>query len=172
VHRLVAPVFRQSRRGLGLVPLVLLLAGCGSGGGSAAQHGSTSGTTTPQQANAALESASKTVQSAMTLYLAAVGGCGQKPSAVVCLEAADRTLGGKIHAYANLLARREPATTPRPDLTTALNSAQTLANSLEILGDAQPTQANYNQVLNTFDVNAAITKLQGDVATLRASLGT
>ena len=68
---------------------------------------------------------------------------------------ADHTLGDKIHAYANLLARHEPFTAPQADLTTALNSAQTLANSLEILGDAQPTQANYNQVLNTFNINAA-----------------
>ena len=56
-------------------------------------------------------------------------------------------------------------------MTTALNSAQTLANSLEILGDAQPTQANYNQVLNTFNVNTAITALQGDVSTLAGALG-
>jgi hypothetical protein len=173
----VTPVFRRARWGLALVPLVLTLAGCSSGGsgsagrGSAGQPPSTSTTATPQKANAALESASKTVQSAMTVYLAAVGACGQMSSPVVCLEAADRTLGDKIHAYANLLARREPVTAPRADLTTALNSAQTLANSLEILGDAHPTQANYNQVLNTFNVNAAVTQLQGDVTTLRTSLG-
>jgi hypothetical protein len=154
-----------------LVPLVLALAGCSSGGGSPSPQAGTTDGTTPQQADAALESSGKTVQSAMQLYLAAVGGCAQKPSPVVCLEAADHTLGDKIHAYANLLARHEPFTAPRADVTAALNSAQTLANSLEILGDAQPTQANYNQVLNTFNVNSAITALQGDVTTLAASLG-
>ena len=107
----------------------------------------------------------------MKIYLAAVGGCAKQSSPVVCLEAADHTLGDKIHAYANLLATGHAFTAPRADLTTALNAAQTLANSLEILGDAQPTQANYNQVLNTFNVNSAITQLQGDVTTLAGSLG-
>ncbi len=89
----------------------------------------------------------------------------------MCLEAADHTLGDKIHAYANLLAGHHHFTAPRADLTTTLNAAQTLANSLEILGDAQPTQANYDQVLNTFNINSAITQLQGDVTTLGGSLG-
>jgi hypothetical protein len=164
--------FRRARWGVALVPLVVALAGCSSGGGgSAASGGSTTAGTTPQQADAALKSAGKSVQSAMQLYLTAVGGCAQKTSPVVCLEAADHTLGDKIHAYANLLARHEPFTAPQAAVSTALNSAQTLANSLEILGDAQPTQANYNQVLNTFNIDAAITALQGDVSTLAGSLG-
>ena len=168
----MTPVGRRARWGLALVPLVLALAGCSAGGGgSAAQRGGVTATTSPQQANAALESASKSVQAAMTRYLAAVGGCGHKSSPVVCLEAADRTLGDKIHAYANVLARREPRTAPRADLPTALNSAQTLANSLEILGDAQPTQANYDQVLNTFNVSNAISSLQKAVAKVQADLG-
>jgi hypothetical protein len=168
----MTPLFRRARWGVALVPLVVALAGCGSGGGGSAVSGSsTTAATTPQQADAALESAGKSVQSAMQLYLGAVGGCAQKTNPVVCLEAADHTLGDKIHAYANLLARREPFTAPRAAVTTALNSAQTLANSLEILGDAQPTQANYNQVLNTFNINAAVSALQGDVSTLAGSLG-
>jgi hypothetical protein len=168
----MTPLFRRARWGLALVPLVVALAGCSSGGGgSAASGGSTTTGTTPQQADAALKSAGKSVQSAMQLYLGAVGGCAQKASPVVCLEAADHTLGDKIHAYANLLARHEPFTASQAAVTAALNSAQTLANSLEILGDAQPTQANYNQVLNTFNINAAITALQGDVSALAGSLG-
>jgi hypothetical protein len=151
----------------------MALAGCGSGGGgSPASGGSTTASTSPQEAAAAFKSAGQTLQSAIRHYLTAVGGCAQMTSPVVCLEAADHTLGDKIHAYANLLARHEPFTAARADLTRALNSAQTLANSLEILGDAQPTQANYNQVLNTFNVNAAITALQGDITTLAGSLGT
>jgi hypothetical protein len=168
----MTPLLRRARWGVALVPLVMALAGCSSGGdGSATSGGSTTASTTPQQADAALKSAGQSVQSAMQLYLAAVGGCAQKTSPVVCLEAADHTLGDKIHAYANLLARHEPFTAPQAAVSTALNSAQTLANSLEILGDAQPTQANYDQVLNTFNITAAITALQGDVSTLAGSLG-
>jgi hypothetical protein len=108
----------------------------------------------------------------MQTYLAAVTACASASSPVVCLETADRTLGGEIHTYANLLARHQHVTAPAADISSALDSAQVLANSLEILGDAQPTQANYNQVLNTFNVNSAITQLQGQVATLNGSLGT
>jgi hypothetical protein len=175
VDRHGTTLVHRARWGLALVPLVLALAlaGCSAGGGgSTAQGDRASATTTPQQANATLVRAGRTVQAAMTRYRAALGGCAEKSSPVVCLEAADRTLGDEIHAYANLLARHQPGTAPPSGLHTALNAAQTLANSLEILGDAQPTQANYDQVLNTFNVNAAITQLQGDVASLSASLGT
>jgi hypothetical protein len=172
VDRPVTHHFRRARWGLALVPLVVALAGCSSGGGGSPAAGpSTTAGTTPQQAEAAIESAGTTLQSALQLYQTAVSGCAQKASPVVCLEGADHTLGDKIHAYANVLARHEPFTASRADLATALNSAQTLANSLEILGDAQPTQANYNQVLNTFNVNTAITALQGDVTTLAGALG-
>ncbi len=153
-----------------LVPLALVLAGCSSGGGSSG--GSTSKTTTPQQAGAALKSAGTSVQSAMATYRSAIAACAKQANPVVCLEAADHTLGDRVHAYANVLAGHHQFRAPQADLSTTLNSAQTLANSLEILGDAQPTQANYNQVLNTFNVDAAITQLQGDVSTLSRSLGT
>jgi hypothetical protein len=168
----VTPFLGRAGWALALVPLALALAGCGSGGGgSAAQSDGSTATAAPQQSNAALESAGQTVQAAMASYLAVAGHCGQKSSSAVCLEAIDRTLGDKIHAYANLLARREPGAASRSDLRTALNAAQTLANSLEILGDAQPTQANYDQVRNTFNVDSAITQLQGDINALRTSLG-
>ena len=65
------------------------------------------------------------------------GRLRQTSSPVVCLEAADNTLGDKIHDYANLLAASRGFTVPAADLTTTLNAAQTLANSLEILGDAR-----------------------------------
>jgi len=71
---------------------------------------------------------------------------------------------------------RRPARGGRDDgaaastLASARNNAQTLANSLEILGDAQPTQANYDQVLNTFDVNGALSQLRSAVTTLNATL--
>ena len=149
---------------LALVPLVVVLAGCSSGG-------SGSGGTTTTSPDASLEGADASVQSAMTSYTSKVAGCAKQSSPVVCLEQADLKLGDKIHVYANVLATGHAFTAPRADQTTTLNEAQLLANSLEILGDAQPTQANYNQVLNTFNVNSAITQLQGDVTTLAGSLG-
>ncbi|MFZ0248720.1 MAG: hypothetical protein WAL61_02145 [Acidimicrobiales bacterium] len=154
-------VFGRARRGVALVPLVLVLAGCSSGG---------SGPQSGGNADGSLRSADKAVQTAMQTYLSAVAACAKESTPVVCLETADRALGDKIHTYANLLARHQKVTAPQADVTAALNSAQTLANSLEILGDAQPTQANYNQVLNTFNVNSAITQLQGQVGALNGSL--
>jgi hypothetical protein len=158
---------RPARWGLASVPLALalVLTGCSSGAGGG------TGTTTPPSASASLKSAGKAVQTAMTTYLAQVDKCAAQSSPVVCLEAADRTLGDKIHDYANVLAGHRRFKASQADQTTTLNAAQTLANSLEILGDAQPTQANYDQVLNTFNVNAAISQLQGDVTTLGRSLG-
>ncbi len=153
----MTPLLRRSCWGL-LVPLALVLAGCGSGGDA-------------PPPDASLENANYTVQSAMTSYVTTVAGCERQSSPVVCLEAADRTLGNKIHAYANMLAGHHPFKIPTTDRTTTLNAAQTLANSLEILGDAQPTQANYNQVLNTYNLNSAIIQLQSDVMTLARSLG-
>jgi hypothetical protein len=145
------------------VPLALVLAGCGSGGGS--------GGTTTTSPDTSLGSAGATVQAAMKDYLSGVGGCAKQSSPVVCLEAADRKLGNAIHVYANVLATGHGFSAPRADESTTLNQAQLLANSLEILGDAQPTQSNYNQVLNTFNVNSAITQLQRDVTKLAGALG-
>jgi hypothetical protein len=147
-----------------LGPLVVALAGCSSGGG-----GPGSGSTA--SATGSLKSADSTVQSAMTSYRHGVSGCAKQASPVVCLEAADRKLGNQIHTYANLLAVGHGFTAPQADLSATRDAAQTLANSLEILGDAQPTQANYDQVLNTFNVNAAITALQSHVTKLAGSLG-
>ncbi|HEX4434281.1 MAG TPA: hypothetical protein VH012_05595 [Acidimicrobiales bacterium] len=158
---------RRGRWGLALVPpaLVLILAGCSSGTGGG------TGTSTPPSANASLKSAGKAVQAAMTTYLTQVDRCASQSSPVVCLEAADHTLGDKIHDYANVLAGHRRFSVPAAEQSTTLEAAQTLANSLEILGDAQPTQANYTQVLNTFDISSAITQLQGDVTTLSGALG-
>jgi hypothetical protein len=164
VDRQVTTERRHAGWALALVPLVLVLAGCSSGGGG-------SGGTSPTSPDASLGSADASVQSAMKSYLTVVAGCAKEASPVVCLEQADHTLGDKIHDYANVLATGHGFTAARADLSTTLNEAQLLANSLEILGDAQPTQANYNQVLNTFNINAAITQLQGDVTTLAQSLG-
>jgi hypothetical protein len=141
------------------VPLVLVLAACSSGGGG-----------TPPSADQSLKTADSKVRSAMNDYLASVSTCKSRSNPVVCLEAADLKLGNHIHTYANLLAVGHGFTAPKADLTTTRNAAQTLANSLEILGDAQPTQANYDQVLNTFNLNSAIGQLQHDVAKVSGNL--
>ena len=164
MDRLATKQRRHAGWALALVPLALVLAGCSSGGGG-------SGGTTTTSPDALLENHDASVQSALTSYLTEVAGCAKQSSPVVCLEQADHKLGDETHDYANVLATGHGFTAPRADLSTTLNEAQLLANSLEILGDAQPTQANYNQVLNTFNINAAITQLRGDVSTLVRSLG-
>ena len=148
---------RHTNRHIGwaVAALPLVLAACGSGP-------SGSGDTAGQSPNASLQNADRSAQSAMHAYLEKATQCKSASSPVVCLEAADRTLGNKIHDYANVLATGHGFSAPQADLTAARNAAQTLANSLEILGDAQPTQANYDQVLNTFNLNAAIAQLQNN----------
>jgi hypothetical protein len=118
-----------------------------------------------------LASADSAVLDHMSHYVAQANACKTRSSPVVCLEAADRTLGGQIHDYANLLAVGKGFSVPPADLTAARNQAQTLANSLEILGDAQPTQQNYDQVLNTFSVPSAISQLRSAVSKLAHDLG-
>ena len=63
-----------------------------------------------------------------------------------------------------------PEGSPASALGSARNNAQTLANSLEILGDAQPTQANYDEVRNSFDVNGALGQLRNAVTALNGAL--
>ena len=108
--------------------------------------------------------------SQMTGYGSRAASCKSASSPVVCIEHADLTLGNEVHDYANTLAVGKGFKAPQSDIVNARNSAQTLANSLEILGDAQPTQANYDQVRNTFDVNGALTQLERAVTALNAAL--
>jgi hypothetical protein len=145
---------------LALAVAPLVVASCGSGPSSSSRSPDSS-----------LKNADATVQTALTDYLAKVPTCKAASSPVMCLESADRKLGGQIHAYANILAVGHGFTAPQTALTAARNIAQTLANSLEILGDAQPTQSNYHKVLNTFNLNAAIDQLRSDVARVNRTLG-
>jgi hypothetical protein len=144
-----------------LAALPLVLAACGSspssGGGSS------------MSADASLQRAGSTLLANLRTYKAQAATCKSASNPVVCLEAADRTLGGQIHDYANLLAVGHGFHAPQSDLLDARNTAQTLANSMEILGDAQPTQSNYDQVRNTFDVDAAIARLQRAVSRVNAA---
>jgi hypothetical protein len=170
VH-LPSPLLEQRlRRGAALVAVTLAvpaLAACGAGSGSGS--GAPSGSS-PESANARLANAGTTVQTAMTQYLSTGQQCKAAQSPVVCLEKADRTLGGEIHDYANVLAVGHGFSAPASELSAARNAAQTLANSLEILGDAEPTQANYDQVLNSFNVNGAISSLQAVVTKVQSDL--
>ncbi len=124
-----------------------------------------------ESASSSLQRAGTTLLDHMTTYESKVKSCQSASSPVVCLEAADRTLGGQMHTYANLLAVGKGLTGPQSDVLATRNDAQTLANSLEILGDAQPTQSNYNQVLNSFNLNGAIAELRSAVNKLNAAIG-
>jgi len=146
-----------------LAAVALCAAACSSG--SAGSSGSTG-----QTPDTKLKEAGVTLRSQLAAYRQATQHCAEKPNPIVCIEAADRNLGGQVHTYANLLAVGRGFRAPDGDLSSARNSAQTLANSLEILGDAQPTQANYDHVLNTFDLNGAIDQLQTTVSTLNRHL--
>jgi hypothetical protein len=104
-------------------------------------------------------------------YESKVTSCKSASGPVVCLEQADRKLGDEVHAYANVLAIGKGFSAPQSEALAARNDAQTLANSLEILGDAQPTQANYDQVRNNFNLDAAIGQLRSAVQKLDDALG-
>jgi hypothetical protein len=161
----------RSRHGwwaLALLPV--LLAACGSSPARPSGTGSGTPSTTATSASE-LRNDDSSVLADLTSYLSKASACKSQSSPIVCLEAADRTLGGQIHDYANKLAVGGGYGGSAADVTAARNSAQLLANSMEILGDAQPTQANYDQVLNTFNVNNAIESLQKDVAKVQSSLG-
>jgi hypothetical protein len=157
---------RLSVAGAALSSLPLVLAACSSGPGSGGSGSGGSGS-----ADSSLHTQGTTLLSQMTTYVSTAASCKSAPSPVVCLEHADATLGNQVHAYANLLAVGRGFSAPQNDIVTARNSAQTLANSLEILGDAQPTQSNYNQVLNTFNLDGAIAQLRGDVQKLDRAVG-
>jgi hypothetical protein len=148
---------------LALAAVPLVLAACGSS--------PSSGSGSSTSADSSLEKAGSTLLANLRTYEVQAAKCKSASNPVVCLEAADRTLGGQVHDYANLLAVGHGFHAPQADLLGARNAAQTLANSMEILGDAQPTQSNYDQVLNTFNVNSAISQLKGAVARINGALG-
>jgi hypothetical protein len=150
--------------------LAVALAACSSGPQHPSASGSGSPTTTTAPSGAELRNDDTTLLANLTTYLSKANACKTQSSPVVCVEAADRTLGGQIHDYANKLAGGLVSGAKAADVTAARNSAQLLANSMEILGDAQPSQTNYNQVLNTFNVPNAISSLQKAVAKVQSDL--
>lgn len=163
---------RHSPWALALVPLALAACGSGSGAGSGAVSTNASTSTSETSLSASeLKAADTAVSAGLTSYLSKAKACKDQSSPVVCVESADRTLGGQVHDYANKLAAGSGFGSRTADVTAARNSAQLLANSMEILGDAQPTQANYDQVLNTFNVAASIAAVQKAVAKVQSDLG-
>ena len=151
-----------------LAGMALAVASCSSGPARTTGHVGSNARSAALAPDTRLKQAGVSLLSRIGAYSLTTTHCTTQPSPVVCVEAADRTLGGQVHTYANLLAVGRGFHAPASDLTAARISAQTLANSLEILGDAQPTQSNYNQVLNTFDLNGALGQLKSAVATLDA----
>ena len=150
---------RRHLAGAALLALPLVLSACSSASGGSGS------------ANSSLQNEGTKVISQMAKYDVTAAACKAASSPVVCVEHADVTLGNQVHAYANMLAVGKGFNAPQSEIVDARNSAQTLANSLEILGDAQPTQSNYDQVLNTFDLKGAIAQLRTEVQKLDRSLG-
>jgi hypothetical protein len=147
-----------------LVGVVVLIVVLVSGGSNPAPSGF--GAANPGQATKA-SGANATALRQIDIYNAAVQKCGSK---VVCVEAADRKLGDAIHVYANYLGSLSQSGGAGNTVRTALNTAQVTANTFEILGDAQPTQANYNQVLGHFDLPGQVSKLTKAINDLAAAL--
>ena len=102
-----ARIVRRARLAPVLVPLALVLAACGSGSGGS------EGTAGSQSPDARLKVAGVSVLAQIASYQLAAHRCASQPNSVVCLEAADRMLGGQIHTYANVLAVGHGFTTPR-----------------------------------------------------------
>ena len=156
-----------------LAALPLALAACSSspGSGSSAPGSTAAGSTAPSTSNSSLQSADAKLLANISDYESKASSCKSASNSVVCLEMADVDLGNEVHTYANLLAVGKGFTAPQSDVVATRNDAQTLANSLEILGDAQPTQSNYNQVLNTYNLDGAITALRSAVSKLNGAVG-
>ena len=99
---------------------------------------STSGSSTPTTtaiSGARLTNEDGTLLTDLTTYLSKADACKSQPSPVVCLEAADRTLGRQIHDYANKLAGGGSFGAKAADVT-APERRPDAGEQLEILGDA------------------------------------
>jgi hypothetical protein len=145
---------------IAVVVLIVVLAGGGStppSGFRAANPGKTT----------KVSGANTTALRQIDAYNSAVQNCGTN---IVCVEKADRTLGDQIHVYANYIGSLSQTGGAGKVVSTALNTAQVTANTFEILGDAQPTHANYNQVLHHFDLQGQLGKLKTAINNLASAL--
>jgi hypothetical protein len=147
---------RSAQPWLGAVAVLVgavALSGCG---GSSSGGGSTGGS----PSNSKVSAAGTTALNDLAHYQATAAACGTK---ITCIETADRTAGNQIHTYANTLGELSSGKTSTKASDLALDAAQSLANSFEILGDAQATQANYDKVMGTFNLPKAIDTLKTDI---------
>ncbi len=87
-----------------------------------------------------------------------------------CTEQADRKLGDQLHVYANYVGTLRQTGAAGKVVSATLNTAQVTANTMEILGDAQPTKANYDKVLHNFDLQGQIGKMTAAINNLSAIL--
>jgi hypothetical protein len=133
-----------------VVAIVLVLM---SGGSSSSPSGFK--TTNPGQ-SAKVAGKNATALSQIGVWKTAVQSCGSK---ITCVEKADRTLGDQLHVYANYVGSLHQVGAAGKIINNTLNTSQVTANTFEILGDAQPTQANYNQVLHHFNLNGQVDKM-------------
>jgi hypothetical protein len=156
--------------------IILIVVSGGNGPKPAATGTGTTGSssvtapTVPKVSNAKLVAAGKTAQSVLDTYTSTTKNCAAKTQPTICLEAADRVAGDAIHTYANLLGALSEGA-PSKIVTSTLNGAQNLANSFEILGDAEPTKANYNKVLGHFNISFAVTALKVNIGQVDAAHG-
>jgi hypothetical protein len=118
-----------------------------------------------------VSTANTTVLTQVSTYETAASACHSKPKPIVCVETADRTLGDQIHVYANYIGSLKQTGRAGKVLANTLNTSQFTANTFEIIGDAQPTAANYNQVLHHFSLPNQLSKMRTAVNALAAVLG-
>jgi hypothetical protein len=131
--------------------LVGVLAEHSTGGPSAPSHGSKS---------SALLAANTSELADLNQFARAMSLCQQSARTVSCTEGAERTFGGQLHTYANLLAGGGNFGRAEPDATKALFLAQSNANTFEILGDAGPTLADYDRVLHHVNLQVNLNQLE------------
>jgi hypothetical protein len=136
---------------LGIGVLVGVLVQHSNGGPSTSSHGSKS---------SALLTANFNALADLNHFARAMSSCQQSAHTVSCTESAERTFGGQLHTYANLLASGGNFGRAEPDATKALFLSQSNANTFEILGDAGPTPADYDRVLHHVDLQVNLNQLE------------
>lgn len=145
-----------------LVVVLVLVLGDGNGPSS---NGKTLGAINN---TARLTSANNTALNQLHYYQGQVTAC---KASINCIEAADRTIGNQIHTYANYVGTVKATGSNQKVVQDALNTAQVTANIFEVLGDAQPTQSNYNKVLHHFDLTNQVQKLETAIQNLANVVG-
>ncbi len=151
---------------LGVIVIVVVIIILVSGGGGTPNAFDK---VNPGQSSKVSSANTKVLQQIAT-YRSSASACHSKRQPTVCVEAADRKLGDQIHVYANYVGSLKQTGHTGKAIATALNTSQFTANTLEILGDAEPTAANYNQVLHNFNLTNQLAKQESAVNGLAAVL--